>query len=356
MPWQVVNRLAITGLATVLSTAIIPPVSAQVLPPAVTCQATIPIEQGGRLTYRLTGAFPDRVAPDTPQNPVGRTVTLTVQRRDLSGKVQTWLNKATVEDYEQVAPDADYSKLPFTGEFRGKPNDGFRLYRVKASANGLYISLRPTNGQPQKIQIVHYLSSQKFVRSEAGSCQSEEALLKTLAPLQQALKAKNWALADRETRRLLDPSSVSLKPLPEIKLTPELIRAIDEAWLEASQGRFGLSVQAKIWESIRAKSPKDETAAINQFRDRVGWKLTQPRKENDFLSSDWLNESEIKYSDKAPVGHLPWMGVSDSVVYGLAAPSDGSHCGSCHTDAMQLRNERFYGYLPRLMARLKSAL
>ncbi|MBD2330030.1 GUN4 domain-containing protein [Alkalinema sp. FACHB-956] len=356
MPLQVVNRLAITGLATVLSSAIIPPASAQVLPPSVTCQVTIPIEQGASLTYRLTGAFPDRVPPNTPQNPVGRTVTMTVQRRDRSGKIQTWLNQANVEDYEQGAPDADYSKLPFTGDFRGKPNDGFRLYRVNAAVNGLYVSLRPTKGQPQKIQIIHYLNAKKFVRSEAGQCQSDAAVIKTLAPLQQALKAKDWALADRETRRLLDPSSVSLKPLPEIKLTPELIRAIDRAWMDASNGRFGLTVQAKLWESIKAKSPKDEMVAINQFRDRVGWKLMQPRKENDFLSSDWLNESELNYSEKAPVGHLPWMGVSDAVVYGLAAPSDGSHCGSCHTDAMQLRNERFYGYLPRLMTRVQAAL
>jgi hypothetical protein len=30
-----------------------------------------------------------------------------------------------------------------------------------------------------------------------------------LEPLQQALKAKKWSLADQETRRLIDPSSVA---------------------------------------------------------------------------------------------------------------------------------------------------
>jgi hypothetical protein len=143
---------------------------AQVLPPPVSCQATIAIGQGASLTYRLTGTFPDRVMAETPQNPVGRVTMMTVQRRDRNGRVQTLLNQALVEDYEQIAPDADYSKLPFTGEFRGKPNDGFRLLSVSGSTNGLYASLRPTQGQPQKLQIVHYLSAGKFVRSTIGQC------------------------------------------------------------------------------------------------------------------------------------------------------------------------------------------
>jgi hypothetical protein len=176
-----------------------------------------------------------------------------------------------------------------------------------------------------------------------------------LEPLQQALKAKKWALADQETRRLFDPSSVALEPLPEIKLTPELIRSIDQAWLKASDGRFGLSVQARIWQEVKQQFPKDEQAAIEAMRDRVGWKLTQPRAENDFISSDWLNENEISYSSSAPVGHLPWVGVSDKVVYGVASGA-AEGCGSCTTDAMALRDSRFYIHLPRLMQRIQVAL
>jgi WD40 repeat protein len=176
-----------------------------------------------------------------------------------------------------------------------------------------------------------------------------------LEPLQQALKAKKWALADQETRRLFDPSSVALEPLPEIKLTPELIRSIDQAWIEASGGRFGLTVQARIWQEVKQQFPKDEQAAIEAMRDRVGWKLTQPRAENDFISSDWLNENEISYSSSAPVGHLPWVGVSDKVVYGVASGA-AEGCGSCTTDAMALRDSRFYIHLPRLMQRIQVAL
>jgi hypothetical protein len=165
---QSVNRLMFLGLAAVIGFSS-QSATAQVLPLPVTCQATIGIGQGASFTYRLTGVFPDAIAPNTPQNPVGRIVTMTVERRDRTGRVQTLL-KAPVNDYEQVAPDADYSKLPFTGVFRGQPNNGFRLYSVSGSTHGLYLSLRPTKGQPQQMQIVHYLSPGKFVRSAPGTC------------------------------------------------------------------------------------------------------------------------------------------------------------------------------------------
>jgi hypothetical protein len=174
-----------------------------------------------------------------------------------------------------------------------------------------------------------------------------------LEPLQQALKTKNWALADQETRRLIDPYSVSWPPSPEVKLTPELIRSIDQAWSDASGGRFSLSVQVRIWQEVKQRFPTDERAAIEAMRDRVGWKLTQPRAEVDFISSDWLNEDEINYSSNAPVGHLPWVGVSDKVVSQMQSVES---CGSCTIDAMALRDNRFYGHIPSLMQQIKTAL
>ena len=169
-----------------------------------------------------------------------------------------------------------------------------------------------------------------------------------LQPLQEYLTAKNWALADQETRQLLSSSDlVSGARTAANPLT--LLREIDQAWLTASDGRFGFSVQYKLWKAAEAAHPNDETAVVNAFRDRVGWKLAAPRTENDFISSDWLNESELSYSAQAPTGHLPWAGVSDANVQALAAgAADG--CGSCTTDAMQLRNERFYTYLPQLFS------
>ncbi|WP_414564426.1 MULTISPECIES: GUN4 domain-containing protein [unclassified Anabaena] len=172
----------------------------------------------------------------------------------------------------------------------------------------------------------------------------------TTAELQQLLRAQSWAAADRETRRLLAPDSVVTQSAPGAPaIAPEMIRAIDQAWLTASNGRFGLSVQLRLWQAVQAAHANDQEAAVNAFRDRIGWKIPAPREETDFISSDWRNESELTYSLEAPKGHLPWAGVSDEVVQAVAVPPPGVHCGVCTADAMALRHSRFYGRIPELM-------
>lgn len=211
--------------------------------------------------------------------------------------------------------------------------------RLTTNYQTQYISTQVMNNQKKKLPP----SLQRIILDW-------ETLIQPINPklvkLQQLLQEKKWAAADQETRQLLQ----DLGTVPN-----SLIQGIDRAWLTASNNRFGLSIQSEIWQQAKAKYPKNSDAAANAFRDRVGWKLTQPRKEMDFISSDWLNESEINYSATAPIGHLPWAGVSDTSVYGLLnAVVNG--CGSCTTDAMQLRNERFYTYMPTLFDRVRIAL
>ncbi|MGL4622400.1 MAG: GUN4 domain-containing protein [Chroococcidiopsis sp.] len=354
--------LILKPLSYVLTVALvnttIPPVDAQTSPYRVTCQTMVSLSQGVSLTYRLAGSLPETTSGEISQNMVGTTLTLTVQWQAQNSRVQTLLNASALSDYEQLAPDADYSQLPFEETFRGQPNNGDRLYGTAASVHGLYVSLRPTSGQPQQMQTVHYLRSGDYLRSTVGICQTEtgdldSAIDERLALLQERLQAEDWEAADQETRRLLAPELVSLPPFNPALVQPELIRAIDQMWLTASNGRFGLSVQLRLWQEAVADHPNNNEAAVNAFRDRVGWKLAAPRSEVDFISSDWLNESELTYSLQAPEGHLPWAGVSDEVVQSVAVPPLGTHCGSCTVDAMQLRNEHFYIYIPRLLERIE---
>ncbi|WP_227788778.1 GUN4 domain-containing protein [Nodularia sp. LEGE 04288] len=207
--------------------------------------------------------------------------------------------------------------------------------------------------QLNKTQIINLLEQHIATKNSAGSGTSTT---KATAKLQQLLNSKNWSAADQETRRLLSPQK-DLFTLNAASIPLDLIQEIDQAWLVASDGRFGLSIQAKIWQEVIASHPNNSETAANTFRDRVGWKLQVPRTENDFISSDWLNESELTYSLKqAPLGHLPWAGVSDAAVLSVAVPAPGENCGSCTIDAMFLRDGRFYKYLPQLFARVKMAL
>ena len=164
------TRLKQLGLALTLSFAsALLPGTAKANPHQVTCQATTPLSRDGSLIYRLTGAVPAVTSDLSPQNPVGANLSLTIQRRDRNGTT-TLLSNSALRDYEAIAPDADYSQIPFTEAFRAQPNNGRRLYAAPASVHGLYASLRPLSGQPQQIQIVHYLSSGQPVRSAPGSC------------------------------------------------------------------------------------------------------------------------------------------------------------------------------------------
>lgn len=360
------EMLILKPLGCVLTAALLTttplPVEAQSNPHRIACETMVSLGQKGSLTYRLAGSLPENTAADNLQNPMGTALTLTVQWWDQTGRVQTLLNASALSDYEQLAPDADYSQLPFEDSFRGQPNNADHLYGTPGSVHGLYVSLRPTSGLPQQMQTVHYLSPGEYLRSTAGTCQtasadSDRAIDEQLTLLQERLQAEDWAAADRVTRHLLAPWSASLPPfdpLPSdpVSLQPELMNAIDQMWLTASNGRFGLSVQRRLWQEALAAHPNSGEAAVNAFRDRVGWKLADPRAEVDFISSDWLNESELTYSLQAPEGHLPWAGVSDAVVQAVAVPPAGVHCGSCTVDAMQLRNEHFYKYIPQLMERV----
>ncbi|TAD75963.1 MAG: hypothetical protein EA001_13015 [Oscillatoriales cyanobacterium] len=337
------------------------PGAAQARPLYVTCQTVASANQDATLTYRVTGSLPQATTGAVPQNPIGTSLRLTVQWQNRQGNSQVLLDESLLQDYAQLAPDADFSKLPFDSEFRGQPNQGDRLYAAPASLNGLYISLRPALGQPQQIQVLHYLGSGQFVRSTPGNCQievgSEDAAIRQqLALIQDRLQAQDWAAADRETRRLLAPESVFMPPARSVSVRPEVIRELDRAWLTASNGRFGLSIQWQLWRAARAAHPNNLEAAVNAFRDLVGWKIPAPRPEVDFISSDWRNESELTYSLQAPVGHLPWVGVSDQVVHQVAVPPEGMHCGSCSIDAIQLRHDRFYGYVPALMDRVRLSI
>jgi hypothetical protein len=359
IPLKQFPTIFLTATAAMTSLLLPSAVNAQSSPTAgpqpIVCHVSIPLANtkglNPKLTYRLTGTLPAQLPPGTPQNPIGNALQITVQEHRTT--IQTLLKRSNLNDYGTIAPDADYSKLPFTGGFQAKPNNPTQLYNTSASRNGLYVSLRPIQGQVNQVQVVHYLSPTQFVRGQ-GKCSNTIAA--KLAPIQTQLNAQKWADADRETRRIFDPRSVDIRSQDISKPTAEMIYAIDQAWLEASDGRFGLTPQLQRWKQLMTKKPSDREATVNAFRDLVGWKMTQQRAESHPTDSDWRNESELNYSLKAPIGHLPWVGVSDREVLDLAAPDDGESCGSCTIDAMALRSTRFYGHIPQYFEQIEAAL
>ncbi len=153
-----------------------------------------------------------------------------------------------------------------------------------------------------------------------------------LLQLERTLKAQNCALADRLTRDYLqrrvedliqpihknhDDHTDAMKRLP----CRELDR-IDRAWQTASQGKFGLTVQARIQNEVSREPdplPAHQPNTFLKLSHRVGW---LPKIDQEW-SSSYLIPEELNYSRSASDGYLPAIGVWYAVrwpaeVYGTA--------------------------------------
>ena len=98
--------------------------------------------------------------------------------------------------------------------------------------------------------------------------------------------------SSREKEGWFDAESINNFPCTDL-------RTIDQLWVKYSKGRFGFSVQKKIYLECGGKADGDYyEEAWEKFCDRVGWKV----KEN------WIGESDVAFNTSAPEGHLPVVG------------------------------------------------
>ncbi|MCL1474109.1 GUN4 domain-containing protein [Argonema antarcticum] len=85
------------------------------------------------------------------------------------------------------------------------------------------------------------------------------------------------------------------------KLSCADLRTVDRLWVEYSKGRFGFSVQKRIYYEEMGKD-------WEKMGDIVGWRV----------KGEWLSISSLNYSSDAPTGHLPGCGAwVASLVWGL---------------------------------------
>lgn len=116
--------------------------------------------------------------------------------------------------------------------------------------------------------------------------------------LQHLLAAGKWKEADRETWVVLclavGKSANAYLQLSDIERLPdEDLHTVDRLWVKYSQQHFGFSIQAYIFSAVN-----DD---YGRFCEAVGWPAHQ------------TNNSYLKFSLSAPVGHLPsrsWVGGS----------------------------------------------
>ncbi|MFB2917083.1 GUN4 domain-containing protein [Aerosakkonema funiforme] len=132
--------------------------------------------------------------------------------------------------------------------------------------------------------------------------------------LRNLLASGNWKEATDETKAVIlqavgreQEDRLIVEDLEKFSCSD--LRTIDNLWVKYSNGRFGFSVQRRIWENIGGKKDATRDADYQTWRnfgEQVGWRL------ND----SWLLLDELNFTLNATVGHLPtlpnrrWWGLS----------------------------------------------
>lgn len=120
--------------------------------------------------------------------------------------------------------------------------------------------------------------------------------------LESLLRASQWKQADRETYQVMlqavERQKEGWMKTQELSNFPcTVLCKIDQLWEVNSDGKFGLSVQQRIWRSIGGNHEFD-IATFCKFGDYVSWRR----------NNEWLRYDNFTFSLEAQEGHLPSFG------------------------------------------------
>jgi hypothetical protein len=118
--------------------------------------------------------------------------------------------------------------------------------------------------------------------------------------LNSLLQAQNFTQADLETRKIIlaiakREKEGYLRIEDAEKFPCKELRSIDKLWLKYSGGKFGISVQQQIYQSLGG-TKKYNRDVWESMAQRVGWN------KDAWL---YLDGEDHNFSQTAPTGHLP---------------------------------------------------
>ncbi len=143
--------------------------------------------------------------------------------------------------------------------------------------------------------------------------------------LRDYLAQGKWKEADEETRRVMlavaKRENEGWLDVEDIDNFPcEDLRTIDQLWVKYSDGKFGFSVQKRIYQGFGGTREYNEEI-WEKFGDKVGWRKGEKERVesrgiweklrntwSDVWSQpvgSWLYYQNITFDKKAPEGHLP---------------------------------------------------
>ncbi|NJO80608.1 MAG: GUN4 domain-containing protein [Cyanobacteria bacterium RM1_2_2] len=171
---------------------------------------------------------------------------------------------------------------------------------------------------------------EEYPRSEKVSDELK-ALAQTVKyqQLEELLKAQQWREADEETYRLMittvgkeDGQCFDRGDLENFPC--EDLRTIDQLWVKYSNGKWGFSVQKRIWQECG--SPIGTDGNWKKFADRVGWRK----------QGGWVHCLNLTFDlQKSPRGEFPsvclvfWAVSWDGERVGYMLPNLFSRAETC---------------------------
>ncbi|MEA5541870.1 GUN4 domain-containing protein [Limnoraphis robusta Tam1] len=152
-------------------------------------------------------------------------------------------------------------------------------------------------------QVNYCYSENQNIKSQINSLTSDisgRCLSFNYRKLKYFLENKMWKEADEETfKKLLELADKEKEgKLQETDLNflfSEDLRTIDRLWITYSSGHFGLSIQTKIYQSLKNTQQQKDDQVWNAFGEKVGW----------YVNNSWLWYKSVNFSTSAPSGHLP---------------------------------------------------
>lgn len=140
-----------------------------------------------------------------------------------------------------------------------------------------------------------------LVRSQSANLISSQTGV-SYGKLQKSLAGQNWQKANGETLQLMLEATqqqgigwLTIRSLGEFPCDD--LKIIDTLWKQASNGKFGFSVQMPIFIANGNKPGRlADDQAYARFGDQIGW-----RKDGEWI----IFVGDLTYNLNAPPGHLP---------------------------------------------------
>lgn len=129
--------------------------------------------------------------------------------------------------------------------------------------------------------------------------------------LAELLIANNWKEADQETTKIILQITGSTGVISFINfenLTCEDLHIIDLLWVKHSNGRFGFSIQQKIWLECGGKMDWETKCLLC---DCLGWR--KDGKWLDFSRGRYLHYDYLTSNPPVPNGYLPAEFLRESI-------------------------------------------